>query len=57
MKEKDIAYENGDFWVLQNKLGFHVMVKGITHSVSESSYSDLSLAVARVDYLAKRKQK
>lgn len=27
-KEKDIMHENGKFWVLKNKEGFHVMVSG-----------------------------
>lgn len=54
LKEKDIAYENGKFWVLKNKDGFHVMISGITHSVSDSSYHQLDLAIARCDYLARR---
>lgn len=58
-REKDIAHENGDFWVLSNRYGYHVMRSGITHSIGDSSYSlddnGLSLAVARCDYLAKRK--
>ena len=53
-KEKDIMHENGKFWVLKNKEGFHVMISGITHSVSDSSYSQLDLAIARCDYLASR---
>lgn len=53
-KEKDIMHENGKFWVLKNKQGFHVMISGVTHSVSESSYERLDLAVTRCDYLANR---
>ena len=53
MKTKDIIYENGPYWVLKNKSGYHAMVAGITHSVSDSSYDDVSLATARVDYFAK----
>lgn len=56
-KEKDIMHENGKFWVLKNKEGFHVMVSGMTHSVSESSYSQLDLAITRCDYLASRTMK
>ncbi|WPJ56780.1 hypothetical protein RCIP0108_00068 [Klebsiella phage RCIP0108] len=56
-KEKDIMHENGKFWVLKNKEGFHVMVSGVTHSVSESSYSQLDLAITRCDYLASRTMK
>lgn len=54
MKEKDIIHENGKFWVLKNKDGYHVMVCGVTHSTSDSSYAQADLAVARCDYLAKR---
>ncbi len=53
MKSKDIIHENGPYWVLKNKAGYHAMVSGITHSVSDSSYDDPSLAIARVDYFAK----
>lgn len=56
-KEKDIIHENGKFWVLKNKEGFHVMVSGVTHSVSESSYNQLDLAITRCDYLASRAMK
>jgi hypothetical protein len=56
-KEKDIMHENGKFWVLKNKEGFHVMISGITHSVSDSSYSQLDLAIARCDYLASHTMK
>ena len=31
-KEKDIAYEKGDYWVLRVKHGYEVYKKGITHS-------------------------
>ena len=53
MKEKDIIYENGPYWVLKEKSIYHAMVCGITHSISDSSYDDESLARGRVDYLAK----
>lgn len=53
-KEKNIIHENGKFWVLKNKDGYHVMVSGTTHSTSESSYKTADLAIARCDYLAKR---
>lgn len=54
IKEKDIIHENGKFWVLKNKDGYHVMVTGVTHSISESSYETSDLAITRCDYLAKR---
>lgn len=55
--EKDILHENGDFWVSNegNKKDpkFHVWVVGPTHSVADSAYADISLAIARCDYMAK----
>lgn len=56
-KEKDIVHENGKFWVLKNKEDFHVMVSGMTHSVCDSSYGQLDLAITRCDYLASRAMK
>lgn len=56
-KEKDIIHENGKVWVLKNKEGYHVMVSGITHSTSDSSYASADLAIARCDYIAKRTTK
>lgn len=61
LKEKDIAHENGDFWVWRNVKSscYAVMVTGATCSQSESAYplddDGKSLAIARCDYLAKRK--
>lgn len=59
MKESDIVYENGIFWVCKNKNDYTVYKSGITHSVSDSSYEKnedgLSIAKARCDYLANRK--
>jgi hypothetical protein len=31
-KEQDIAYEEGDYWVLRIPTGFEVYKNGITHS-------------------------
>ena len=45
--------KDGSYWVLSNKTGYHVMVTGLTHSVSDSTYVDPSLAIARVGYLVK----
>jgi len=54
MKEKDIVHENGPYWVWKKSDSeFHAMVSGITHSISDSAYSDVSLAIARVDYFAR----
>jgi hypothetical protein len=60
MKVSDILHENGMFWVLKdtykNKPAFTVMKNTITHSesVDDVTYLDVSLAIARCDYLAKR---
>lgn len=57
-KEKDIMHENGNVWVLRENEAYTVMVSGITHSISDSSYhpndDGLSLAKARCDYLARK---
>lgn len=53
IKEKDIKHENGRFWVLHKSRVFYVMRSKDTHSVSDSAYATLDLAVARCDYLAK----
>jgi hypothetical protein len=56
MSEKDILYENGDFWVMKSQGYYYVMKNGLTHAISENTaYADLSIAKARVDYLARRK--
>lgn len=57
LKEKDIVHENGDYWVLRDKEGYHVMKIGPTHSVVDSCYSSEDLAKARCDYLANRVNK
>lgn len=60
MKEDDIVYEVGRFWVYRDiKCACYTVYRaGITHSTSDSSYAftedGLSLAKARVDYLARR---
>ena len=58
--EKDIVYENGDYWVFDDRKAKHYVVfKNVgTHSVSDSAYErnddEKSIAVARCDYLASR---
>lgn len=60
MTEADILYERGDFWVSRERDrrhpagSFHVWRSGVTHSTVDSAYADMSLAKARVDYLAGR---
>lgn len=61
MKESEILYEAGDYWVFDNKKKnrYTVFKSGITVSVSDSSYTrdadGLSIAIARVNYLNSRK--
>lgn len=60
MKESDIVYEKGNYWVGRDKgLGAYVVFKvGLTHSESDSAYGlnqdGLSIAIARCNYLAMR---
>lgn len=54
-RERDIVHEAGRHWVHADQDGtFTVYTVGITHSTSDSTYADKSLAVARCDYLANR---
>jgi hypothetical protein len=60
MKEADIVYEVGQFWVYRDikHACYTVYRAGITHSTEDSSYrltaDGLSIAKARVDFLARR---
>lgn len=54
MSEKDIRHQNGDFWVVFKRGIFTVFKPMGCGSVTDSAYNDLTLAVARCDYLAKR---
>jgi len=51
-----ILHSRRGYWVSnegsKSNPSFHVWIPGITHSACDSAYSDLSLAVARCDYLA-----
>jgi hypothetical protein len=57
-KEKDIKYEQGNFWVLDTGQSYAVMCNNNTHSTSDSEYAHnndgLSIAIARCNYLNKR---
>lgn len=63
MRESDILYEVGAYWVGRNRRCNAVTVFkiGATHSVSDSAYCNtdngLSIAKARCDYLSKRDAK
>lgn len=58
MREADIIYESGRYWVARQKDAFVVYVTGLTHSKSDSAYAKnpagQSIAIARCDYLAKQ---
>lgn len=62
MKESDILYEKGDYWVARFPYGkgcaYFVFRNGVCAATSDSGYpldtDGLSLAKARVDYLAGR---
>lgn len=61
MRESDILYQNGRAWVYADKKrrAYIVMVDGNVCATSDSAYAldedGLSIAKARIDYLAKRK--
>ena len=57
MKESDIIYQHGDYWIMKDSRTNYVIMKdGLTHSESIDgvAYPDLSIAKVRCDYLAKR---
>ena len=57
MRESDIEYEAGDYWVGRERIHggiAHTVYRNTsTHAVSDSSYLDLSVAIARCNYLAR----
>jgi len=60
MRESDIVYEKGNFWVHKDKTAYVVYRNTITHAESDSAYllddDGLSIAKARVDYLHKTRK-
>ena len=58
IKESDIVYEAGIFWVLKTRDAYTVLKIGVMSSYPDSSYAPtpdgLSIAIARCDYLSKR---
>lgn len=56
MAESGILHSSGKYWVsnegTSKKPNFHVWENGITHSTCDSAYNDLSLAIARCNYLS-----
>lgn len=61
MRESDIKHENGAYWVCDTRDSYTVYKVCGTHSEPDSSYArdadGLSIAVARCNYLANRKEK
>lgn len=59
LREKDIMHENKTFWVMRDKHNncetYIIMQNVGTHSVSQDycTYPNLSVAIARCDYLVK----
>ena len=56
-----ILHSINGYWVsnegTKQKPSYHVWIPSLTHSVCDSAYSDLSLAVCRCNYLAKNNLK
>lgn len=56
MRESDIVFERGRYWVLRDLKAYVVLCNGVTYSISDSAYErdedGLSCAVARCGYLA-----
>lgn len=59
MTEADIMHECGDYWVGREKHRYVVYRNGTVAAQSDSAYErtedGLSIAIARCDYLGKRK--
>jgi hypothetical protein len=57
VREQDIVFEDGDYWVCRQKNAYTVFKCGITHSVSVQSFrldaDGLSLAIAYAKHKAK----
>jgi hypothetical protein len=58
MKESQIKFESGSYWVCLADNQYTVYRSGVTHSKADSSYAfsedGLSLAIARAKYLDAR---
>lgn len=58
--EDIILHEACNCWVsnegTKTNPNYHVWCNGITHSTCDSAYNDLSLAIARCNYLAKKQK-
>ena len=54
-----VLHNVNGYWVsnegTKQKPSYHVWIPSVTHSVCDSAYAELDLAVCRVNYLAKNK--
>lgn len=61
MKESDILFESGEYFVLKNGKSVSVNKNLLTHSLQDSVYSNdpdgISIAICRCKYLAKSASK
>ncbi len=61
LSDKNIKYEQGEYWILETWKSYTVMRDVGTHSVSDSEYNKdadgLSIAIARCNYLAMKEKK
>lgn len=61
MKESQIVFDSGPFWVWKGPESFTVFKAGPVYSVPDSSYAPtpdgLSIAIARAEYLTKKAKK
>lgn len=59
--ELGILHNINGYWVsnegTKQKPNYHVWIPSVTHSVCDSAYADITLAVARCNYLAKHRVK
>lgn len=57
MRETDILYQIGRYWVRRSASLYLIMIDGMTHATSDPiAYADLSVAIARCNYLARQDQ-
>ena len=54
-----ILHSSNEYWVSNEgtklKPNYHVWIPQVTHSICDSAYDDITIAVARCNYLAKSK--
>jgi len=50
-----VKYEldSGHYITLESNGGYHVWIPGVTHATCDYAYFDLSIAIARCDYVSR----